>query len=149
MARALSSETLHATSVAIDGRVVLLCGPSGAGKSDLALRLIDRGAILVSDDYSLIKRIDGRLLATAPDTIRGKMEVRGLGIVAMPVVEDAPVALLADLFDKVDRMPLTPFHRAIAGIDVPVVKIAPFEASAPIKVELALKALGLKDMAAS
>jgi serine kinase of HPr protein (carbohydrate metabolism regulator) len=149
MARTLSSETLHATSVAIDGRVVLLCGPSGAGKSDLALRLIDRGAILVSDDYSLIKRIDGRLLATAPDTIRGKMEVRGLGIVAMPVVEDAPVALLADLFDKVDRMPLTPFHRAIAGIDVPVVKIAPFEASAPIKVELALKALGLKDMAAS
>ncbi|MEC3948550.1 HPr kinase/phosphorylase [Sphingobium sp. HWE2-09] len=149
MARALSSETLHATSVAIDGRVVLLCGPSGAGKSDLALRLIDRGAVLVSDDYSLIKRIDGRLLATAPDTIRGKMEVRGLGIVAMPVVEEAPVALLADLFDKVDRMPLTPFHRAIAGIDVPVVKIAPFEASAPIKVELALKALGLKDLAAS
>jgi serine kinase of HPr protein (carbohydrate metabolism regulator) len=149
MARALSSETLHATSVAIGGRVVLLCGPSGAGKSDLALRLIDRGAVLVSDDYSLIKRVDGRLIATAPDTIRGKMEVRGLGIVAMPVVDDAPVALLADLFDKVDRMPLTPFHRAIAGIDVPVVKIAPFEASAPIKVELALKALGLKDMAAS
>ena len=144
MASTESSETLHATSVAIDGRAVLLCGRSGMGKSDLALRLIDRGAVLVSDDYSLIKRIDGRLIATAPDTIRGKMEVRGLGIVAMPVVDDAPVALLADLFDKVDRMPLTPFHRAIAGIDVPVVKIAPFEASAPIKVELAVRKLGLK-----
>jgi hypothetical protein len=144
MARALSSETLHATSVAIAGRVVLLCGPSGAGKSDLALRLIDRGGILVSDDYTLIKRIDGQLLATAPDTIRGKMEVRGLGIVAMPHVDDAPVALLADLFDKVDRMPLTPFFRAVAGMDVPVVKIAPFETSAPIKIELALQTLGLK-----
>ncbi|MEC3911994.1 HPr kinase/phosphatase C-terminal domain-containing protein [Sphingobium sp. CR2-8] len=144
MARALSSETLHATSVAIDGRVVLLCGPSGAGKSDLALRLIDRGAILVSDDYTLVKRIDGRLVATAPDTIRGKMEVRGLGILPTPSVDDAPVALLADLFDKVDRMPLTPFHRAVAGMDVPVVKIAPFEASAPIKVELAIRTLGLK-----
>lgn len=144
MARALSSETLHATSVAIDGRVVLLCGPSGAGKSDLALRLIDRGGILVSDDYTLVKRIDGQLVATAPDTIRGKMEVRGIGIVAMTAVEDAPVAMLADLFDTVDRMPLTPFHRSVAGVDVPVVKIAPFEASAPIKVELAVKALGLE-----
>lgn len=143
MARALSSETLHATSVAIDGRVVLLCGPSGAGKSDLALRLIDRGAILVSDDYTLVKRIDGQLVATAPETIRGKMEVRGLGIIAMAAVADAPVALLADLFDKVDRMPLTPLYRSVAGMDVPVVKIAPFEPSAPIKVELALGTLGL------
>jgi len=143
MARALSSETLHATSVAIDGRVVLLRGPSGSGKSDLALRLIDRGGALVSDDYTLVKRVDGRLIATAPDTIRGKMEVRGIGIVAMAALSDAPVALIADLFDPVDRMPLEPVHRNVAGIDVPVVKIAPFEASAPIKVELALKALGL------
>lgn len=143
MARALSSETLHATSVAIDGRVVLLRGPSGSGKSDLALRLIDRGAALVSDDYTLVKRIDGRLVATAPDTIRGKMEVRGIGIVAMAALTDAPVALIADLFDPVDRMPLEPVHRTVAGIAVPVVKIAPFEASAPIKVELALRTLGL------
>lgn len=143
MARALSSETLHATSVAINGRVVLLRGPSGSGKSDLALRLIDRGAALVSDDYTLVKRVDGRLIATAPDTIRGKMEVRGIGIVAMAALSDAPVALIADLFDPVDRMPLEPVLRNVAGIDVPVVKIAPFEASAPIKVELALKALGL------
>lgn len=143
MARALSSETLHATSVAIEGRVVLLRGPSGSGKSDLALRLIDRGAALVSDDYTLVKRIDGRLVATAPDTIRGKMEVRGIGIVAMAALSDAPVALIADLFDLVDRMPLEPVHRTVAGIAVPVVKISPFEASAPIKVELALRTLGL------
>ncbi|WP_088185635.1 HPr kinase/phosphorylase [Sphingobium sp. Z007] len=143
MARALSSETLHATSVAIDGRVVLLRGPSGSGKSDLALRLIDRGGALVSDDYTLVKRVEGRLIATAPDTIRGRMEVRGIGIVAMAALSDAPVALIADLFDPVDRMPLEPVHRNVAGIDVPVVKISPFEASAPIKVELALKALGL------
>lgn len=143
MARALSSETLHATSVAIDGRVVLLRGPSGSGKSDLALRLIDRGAALVSDDYTLVKRIDGRLVATAPDTIRGMMEVRGIGLVAMAALTDAPVALIADLFDPVDRMPLEPVHRTVAGIAVPVVKISPFEASAPIKVELALRTLGL------
>ena len=140
MARALSSETLHATSVAIGGRAVLLCGPSGVGKSDLALRLIDRGATLVSDDYTLVQRIDGALRATAPDTIAGKMEVRSLGILPMPHV-DAPVALLCDLFDKVDRMPLDGVSRDVAGLQVPVIKIAPFEVSAAIKVELALKTL--------
>ncbi|NWK95388.1 aldolase [Sphingobium lactosutens] len=140
MARALSSETLHATSVAIGGRAVLLAGPSGIGKSDLALRLIDRGAVLVSDDYTLVKRVDGQLIATAPDTIAGKIEVRGIGIIDMPH-QDAPVALLADLFDKVDRMPLDPLFRAVAGLQVPVIKIAPFEISAAIKIELALRTL--------
>lgn len=140
MARALSSETLHATTVAINGRAVLLAGVSGIGKSDLALRLIDRGATLVSDDYTLVERIDGRLIATAPETIAGLMEVRGIGLVAMAHV-DAPVALLIDLSDRVDRMPADPLTRAVAGIDVPVVTLAPLEASAPIKVELALNAL--------
>ena len=143
MARAISSETLHATSVAIDGRAILLCGPSGSGKSDLALRLIDRGAVLVSDDYTLVKRIDGRLIATAPTTIVGKLEVRGIGIVPMSHVAEAPVALLIDLFDKVERMPLAPSLRTVAGMDVPVAKLVPLEASAPVKVELALRALGL------
>jgi serine kinase of HPr protein (carbohydrate metabolism regulator) len=145
MARALSSETLHATSVAIGGRAVLLSGPSGSGKSDLALRLIDRGALLVSDDYTLVKRVDGRLIATAPATIAGKMEVRGIGIVDLPTAGEAPVALLIDLFDTIDRMPLDMRRRTLAGIDVPVARIAAFEISAPIKVELALKALGLND----
>ncbi|MBH1993089.1 MAG: HPr kinase/phosphatase C-terminal domain-containing protein [Sphingomonadaceae bacterium] len=143
MARAISSETLHATSVAIDGRAILLCGPSGSGKSDLALRLIDRGAMLVSDDYTLVKRIDGRLIATAPANIVGKMEVRGIGVVPMPHVAEAPVALLIDLFEKVERMPLDPSLRTVAGMDVPVAKLVPLEASAPVKVELALRALGL------
>lgn len=143
MARALSSETLHATSVAIGGRAVLLTGPSGSGKSDLALRLIDRGAMLVSDDYTLVKRVDGTLIATAPATIAGKMEVRGIGIVDLPAAREAPVALLVDLFDTIDRMPLDMRRRTLAGSDVPIARVAPFEISAAIKVELALKSLGL------
>lgn len=143
MVRALSSETLHATTVAIGGRSVLLCGASGTGKSDLALRLIDRGAILVSDDYTLLKRIDGRLIATSPATITGRMEVRGIGIVDLPHVTDSPVALIVDLFDAVERMPLDSMVRTIAGVEVPVVRIIPHEASAAIKVELALKAVGM------
>ncbi|AMK17197.1 MULTISPECIES: HPr kinase/phosphorylase [Sphingobium] len=143
MVREETSETLHATSVAIGGRAVLLCGPSGVGKSDLALRLIDRGATLVSDDYTLLKWVDGRLEATAPQTITGMMEVRGIGLVDMPCIDYARVALMVDLSDDIDRMPADPEERMIAGAAIPVVRIAPLEPSAPIKVELALKTMGL------
>lgn len=143
MAREETSETLHATSVAIGGRAVLLCGPSGVGKSDLALRLIDRGATLVSDDYTLLKWVDGRLEATAPQTITGMMEVRGIGLVDMPCIDYARVALMVDLSGDIDRMPADPEERMIAGAAIPVVRIAPLEPSAPIKVELALKTMGL------
>ncbi|QUT04221.1 aldolase [Sphingobium phenoxybenzoativorans] len=143
----LSSETLHATTVAIAGRAVMLCGVSGSGKSDLALRLIDRGASLVSDDYTLATRIgrgaSAHLAVSPPRNIAGKMEIRGIGIVDVPHLADMPVALIVDLFDIVDRMPEKPLTRRIAGVDVPVMKIAPHEPSAPIKVEYALRAFGL------
>ena len=65
----ISSETLHVSCVAKDGRAILIAGRSGAGKSDLALRLIDRGAHLVSDDYTVVKRVAGRLVACPPRNI--------------------------------------------------------------------------------
>ena len=71
----LSSETLHASTVAVEGRAVLIAGISGSGKSDLALRLIDRGFTLVSDDQTIVQKRGTRLYATAPATIRGKLEV--------------------------------------------------------------------------
>ena len=74
----LSSDRLHATAVAIGGVAVLIEGPSGSGKSDLALRLIDRGAVLISDDQTLLIRAGSRLLARPPQTIAGKLEVRGV-----------------------------------------------------------------------
>ncbi len=134
----LSSETLHATSVAIDGRAVLIEGRSGSGKSDLALRLIDRGAVLVSDDYTVLVRRDGRLMARPPATIAGRIEVRGLGIVPLPHVEDVPVALIVRIDGEVLRMPERRVRR-LADVEVPELALAPFEASAPIKLEMALR----------
>ena len=141
IATALSFETLHVSSVAIDGRAVLIEGESGAGKSDLALRLIDRGATLISDDYTLLQRAGRELIASPPATIAGQIEVRGLGILKMRHIEKIPVALLIRLTDAPARMPLADEVRRIAGLDVREVAVDPRSASAAIKVELALQHL--------
>lgn len=137
----LSSETLHASCVAIGERAVLIEGLSGSGKSDLALRLIDRGATLVSDDYTIVRRTGTQALAAPGPNIEGIIEVRGLGLVRMAHRTDVAIAMIVNLNSHVERMPEGHDTRIIAGVSVPVIAVAPFEASAPIKVELALKAL--------
>src|SRR5262245_5651513 len=101
----LSSESLHATTVALEGRAVIISGASGSGKSDLALRLLDRGFKLVSDDQTYLRKDNGRLIASAPPTIRGKLEVRGIGIVDIDTVDDLPVALFVELTSDMQRLP--------------------------------------------
>jgi serine kinase of HPr protein (carbohydrate metabolism regulator) len=140
----LSAETLHASTVAADGRAVLITGPSGAGKSDLALRLLDRGFALVSDDQTIVKRDGDRLLASPPPNIAGKLEVRGIGIVDMAIVTDQPVALIVELTSDIQRLPDDERERQILGVAVPLVTIDASAASAPSKVALALDRLGLK-----
>jgi serine kinase of HPr protein (carbohydrate metabolism regulator) len=129
--------TIHATCVAIGTRGVLLTGPSGAGKSDLAMRLIDRGAVLVADDYTLISQEDGVLIARSPATIAGRMEVRGIGIVARPSRAEAAVSLAVVLADEDERMP-EPRTIVLAGVTVPEIVIDPRWPSAPIKIEWVL-----------
>lgn len=135
----VSSETVHATCVAIDGRAVLIEGRSGGGKSDLALRLIDRGATLVADEQVVCQRHDGGLIASPPSHAAGRIEVRGLGWVEMPHAERVPVALLVAILDSPPHAMDDARGRRIAGMDVPVLPLAVLESSAPIKVELALR----------
>jgi serine kinase of HPr protein (carbohydrate metabolism regulator) len=140
----LSSETLHASTVAMDGRAVLISGPSGSGKSDLALRLIDRGFTLVSDDQTIV-RLDGqRLLASPPANIAGKIEIRGIGIVDMPHADGVPVALLVELTSDIQRLPDENRERPLLGVSLPLVSIDAMAASAPSKVAVALDRLGLR-----
>lgn len=131
-------ETRHATTVAIGGHAVLIEGPSGSGKSDLALRLIDRGAVLVSDDYTDLAVIDGTLVASAPATIAGRMEVRGIGIVPVAHLPSAPVAMLVSLADREPRLP-DPATCDVLGMAMPHHVLCPFPASAAIKLEWALQ----------
>jgi serine kinase of HPr protein (carbohydrate metabolism regulator) len=140
----LPSETVHASCVAIGGRGVLIAGKSGSGKSDLALRLIDRGAALVSDDYTMVVAIAGRLVASAPPTIAGRMEVRGIGLVEMIPEDGVTLCLLIDLDRAPERLPEGDETVAVAALDLPVIGLAGHENSAPIKVEYALDLYGLR-----
>lgn len=138
----MTAETVHASCVAIGDRGVLLAGPSGSGKSDLALRLIDRGAVLVSDDYTELVPEGRRLLASPPERIAGKIEMRGLGILEREWVSGVPVCLLIDLACQPERLP-EQATRMLAGVAIPLLGLSALEASAAIKVEAALNLLGL------
>lgn len=142
---------VHATCVALRppgttaGRAwqaILLRGPSGAGKSDLALRLIEAGGRLIADDQTRIARRGRALLASAPAALAGLMEVRGVGIIRLPrgqLLSRAPLSLVVDLVppDRIERLP-EPATETVLGVELPVFALAPFEASAPAKLRLAL-----------
>lgn len=132
---------IHATAVEIGGLGIILVGQSTTGKSDLALRLIDRGASLISDDIVRV-RIDGAMphLYAAPN-IAGKLEVRGLGIVTQPFVEAMMLRLVVNLDQIPERMPDGWPVYIVGGYKLPSLAISAFEASAPIKVERAVKAI--------
>lgn len=133
---------VHGTTVALEGVGVLLRGPSGSGKSDLALRLIDGGARLVADDQTELTRSADGLVARAPATIAGRMEARGVGILRVPTVASAPVRLVVDMVppDRVERLPEPQFCEYLQ-CSLPLLALAPFEASTPAKIRLALAGL--------
>jgi serine kinase of HPr protein (carbohydrate metabolism regulator) len=129
---------VHATAVAIDGHGILLLGASGSGKSDLAMRLIDRGATLVSDDYCDIAEIEGAPLIQAKPSIAGRIELRGVGIIPLDHLPQAPLALALQLDRLPKRLPVDTGSIDIAGWAVPGYALAPFESSAALKAEMLL-----------
>ena len=140
--RTLAAMLVHGTCVALGPLGVLIRGPSGSGKSDLALRLIEDGAALVADDQVALQMHDGHLIASAPATIAGLIEVRGIGIVSLARVESAPLSLVVDLVGRTDVPRLPDASRVdLGGANLPAIALYPFEASAPAKVRLALRAL--------
>ena len=140
----MSKLIVHATTLTLrvgsDWRGALILGPSGIGKSDLALRAVQAGCMLIADDYTWLWDSGGHIYASAPDTIEGKMEVRGIGITseATRKMTRIHVAALAQT-DPVERLPeneITPF----LGIDVPTIRLNPREASSVTKLIARLKA---------
>ncbi|MCH8081161.1 MAG: HPr kinase/phosphatase C-terminal domain-containing protein [Proteobacteria bacterium] len=132
----------HATCIEIDSRGILIEGPSGSGKSDLALRLMSRGAKLVSDDYVELASKGGHLTATAPEKIAGKMEVRGVGLVDVDYTNEVRIALLIELTprDEIPRLP-DPRHKELGGVRVPHFALEAFDSSAVDKIFVILKSI--------
>src|ERR1700749_1174740 len=121
---------------------VLLLGKSGTGKSDVALRLIAMGAKLVSDDRTDLFIERGTLFGRAPAAIKGLIEARGVGIVALPFAAKARIALVVPLEHPKSRLPQREFYQPPRGLSaaVPLIRLAPFEASTPAKIALAVAA---------
>jgi len=134
------TKQIHAACIAIDGEGVLLRGPSGSGKSDLALRLINGGGILVADDRVDLMASSDTVLASAPESLFGLLEVRGLGILPFPAIKAVRLALVCDLVsaNEIERLP-EDREELILNTSLALVAIAPFEYSAVLKVQLALK----------
>ena len=133
---------LHATCVSVSGIGILIRGAPGSGKSDLALRLIDEGADLVSDDYCEITVESGHLMAGAPGTIAGKLEIRGFGIVQLPHIDKMAVGLIVDLSKphEIERLPSTTTV-IIESVVLPWLRIDPFTAFATHKVHIVVQTL--------
>jgi serine kinase of HPr protein (carbohydrate metabolism regulator) len=117
-------------------RGVLIEGPSGAGKSDLALRALDQGFRLVADDRVVLWVSEGRLFGRAPDALAGRLEIRGLDVIAIPALELAEVALVAS-FGTAERIPEPQFAHLL-GVAVPRVRVDPGLLSAPARLRRAL-----------
>jgi serine kinase of HPr protein (carbohydrate metabolism regulator) len=139
----MSERVRQATCVAIEGRAVLIEGPPGSGKSSLALALIDRGAVLVGDDGVVLDTVGGELIARPHPNTRGLLEVRGVGLVEMPVAEAAPVALVLRLVPAAPRFAETAELETIAGVDLPLLRFDPSGSILALRAELALRRHGL------
>lgn len=147
---------IHGTCLAIGGCGVLLLGEPGSGKSDLALRLIDgegaglsgavRGARLVADDQVAIRRQEGKLIASAPPALAGKLEIRGIGIVDLEIERGVTLGLAVRLTPaaEIERLPdLARARMEILGLAIPLVLIDPEKASAPARIRAAIDHLML------
>ncbi|MEO1139521.1 MAG: HPr kinase/phosphatase C-terminal domain-containing protein [Pseudomonadota bacterium] len=119
------STTVHATTVAVDDRAVLIRGASGAGKSALALQLMAHGAGLVADDRTRLWRAGEAVVADAPKAIRGQIEARGVGILSAPAFGPCAVSLVVDLDeDEADRLPPTRTTQVL-GVALPLLRKCP------------------------
>ncbi len=132
---------LHASTVAINGKAAMLAGAPGIGKSDLALRLIDAGALLIADDQTLLRCDGEKLLASPPDSIAGLIEVRHVGLMRLPFTTLLPVALYVELVsstENLERLPELGFM-VLEGVNIRRVFLPAFAASTPAKIRTILK----------
>ena len=134
----MNLKRIHSTSVVIDDNGVLILGDSGSGKSDLALRLIDSGATLISDDISICRKNLNNIYLYCPPEIKGLLEVREIGVITVPFVERIKLRLVVNLkSNNNERFPKESSFR-ILGIKIPIINIEGKNSSAVAKIKVKL-----------
>ena len=134
----MTAKKFHSTSVVIEDSGILIRGQSGIGKSDLALRLIDSGATLIADDLTICKKNGDYLYLYPHSETKGLIEVREIGIMTVPYVENIKLALVVELvkeeFERIPRM----MSCNILGKKFPIIKIFGKSSSAVAKIKIKL-----------
>jgi len=101
-----NSKILHASSVEIDGKGVVILGKSGSGKSNLAIKLISMGAKLISDDQTYFKLKDNKIIISKPKTTPNFIEARGIGLIKTPMVMSAKLFCFVNITNiELERLP--------------------------------------------
>ena len=131
-------KNFNATSVVIDSFGLMISGLSGIGKSDLALRLIDSGATLISDDITICKRVNNKVYLFPPNKTKGLLEVREIGIINVPYVENINLVMIIDLLKKNNERIPEKKVRKILGLNFPVLSLDGKTPSSVIKVKVKL-----------
>ncbi|WP_169054143.1 HPr kinase/phosphatase C-terminal domain-containing protein [Nitratireductor sp. XY-223] len=131
---------IHATALVVGETGVLVVGPPGAGKSRLAEEFIQsallrgRFAALIADDQVFLRAAGGRIVAIAPEPIRGLMEMRGTGIVRTKSLRQAVmhIAVSVEFTGAGDRLPDPATRREfLPGLSLPLVYMQPGRLSDP------------------
>ncbi len=134
----MESRKFHSTSIVFEDNGLMILGKSGSGKSDLALRLIDSGATLISDDITICRKINSQIFLFSPEETKGLLEVREVGVITVPYVENIRLNLIARLVDEeITRMP-KPENLRILGIKIPKFRINGRNPSSIVKVKVKL-----------
>ena len=134
----METRRIHGTSIALGENGLLITGESGSGKSDLALRLIDSGATLISDDQTVCMKKETSIHLFSMEKIYGLIEIRGIGLIKVPYIENIKLRMIIQLVDKeIDRLPKIK-KKKLLGFNFPLIKIFPKEASAVAKIKLKL-----------
>ena len=128
----------HSTSLVVEDSGILIIGESGIGKSDLALRMIDSGAMLIADDITICKKINNFIYLFSPEETKGLLEVREIGIITVPFIENIKLSLVVQLIDEENIRYPENENCLILGIKVPKIKICGKNSSAVAKIKVKL-----------
>ena len=132
------SKRIHGSSVAVEDNGILIIGHSGSGKSDLALRLIDSGGTLISDDQTLCLKKQDEIFLFSIEAIYGLLEVRDVGIIKVPYVENVKMKIIVSLVQKKTERLYPKNIKRLLGLNFPHLELETNEISAVAKIKLKL-----------